>query len=434
MHIKNTGISKKFHDYFRNFLKQVNKPVRKNFLEFSKGIVLANSVVISEVVRATNNRSIVRKRVERIGNMLDKINSEELNEYMITTKHASKIHEKTIIAIDNSDTIKEYANCIEGMSKIHDGSTGENRNGFEIFGSSYIDDEGRSHMLQFELYSRETDDYKSEYMEWENNMNNLLKIIHPDAGIFVMDCGYDGEKYYNYLLKNGKDFVIRMNERRIHPRKIYFDDFKEKWDIDALPYSREKKTQIEIRNKKTNRFELVTVKLSTAKIRLTKDGEFLNLLRIKRIKKHSKMREMYLLTTLKVSGINQMISVYASYLKRWKIEELFRSIKQHFQIEKVQLRKLKRIQALYRLIMIMHNFLNNLSELSESLKNSIFYHARELQKKTQNMSLFTAVFYLAQQEWGYWKHHIHDMFFRTPKVPQKQLQLNFNTDYLINIL
>jgi hypothetical protein len=371
--------------------------------------------------------------VERIGRMLDTVDSKELNEYMITTKHNINIHEKTIIAIDNSDTIKEYAECMEGMSKIHDGSKGELKNGFEIFGSSYIDDEGKSHMLQFELYSREDEEYKSEYEEWEKNMDNLDKLLHPDAGIFVMDCGYDGSKYYDYLLKNGKDFVIRVNDRRVHPRKVYFEDFKEKWDIDALLYSKEKKIQVKIRNKKNNRLEDVTVKLSKAKIRLTKNGEHLNLVRIKRVKKGSRTREMYLLTTLKVSGIHQMLNVYETYLKRWKIEELFRSIKQHFQIEKVQLRKVKRIQAMYRLIAIMHNFLTHISGWSESVKNSVYYYAKKLQRNTQKMSLFTAIFRLAQEEWSYWKYHLHSMFFRSAGHYNNPHQLSmFSNDLLLN--
>ncbi len=430
MQKKDTPISKKFHDYFRSFLKQVKRPIKKNFLELSRGLILGSTVIVSEIVRINNNDCRVRKGVERIGNMLDKIESYELNEYMIATKHAPNIHAKTIIAIDNSETVKEYAKCLEGMSLVHDGSKKEIKNGFEIFGSSYIDDQGKSHMLQFELYSRETDEYKSEYKEWEKNMNSLCKIIHPDAGIFVMDRGYDGSKYYNYLLKNEKDFVIRVNEKRAKPRKVYFEDFKEKWDINALPYSKEKKTQVEIKNKKTNRFELVTVKLSKAKVRLTKNGEQLNVVRIRRLKKGSKTREMYLLTTLKASGINQMISVYETYLKRWKIEELFRSIKQHFQIEKIQLRKLNRIQSLYRLIVMMHNFLTDVSCWSESVKNSIFYHAKQLQKNTQKMSLFTAILKLTQKEWSYWKYNLHSMFFRSNHNLQNQLQLNLSFDYL----
>ena len=430
MQTKDTPISKKFHDYFRSFLKQVKRPVKKNFLELAKGVVLANTVIVSEVIRVTDKKLRVRKGVERIGNMLDKIESYELNEYMIATKHAEKIHEKTIIAIDNSDTIKEYAECLEGMSRVHDGSKGELKNGFEIFGSSYIDDEGKSHMLQFELYSRKTDEYKSEYKEWEKNMDSLLRIIHTDAGVFVMDCGYDGSKYYDYLLKNEKDFVIRVNEKRTKPRKVYFENFKEKWDVNALPYSKEKKTQVTIKNKKTNRFELVTVKLSKASIRLTENGESLNLVRIRRLKKGSKTREIYLLTTLKASGINQMIKIYETYLKRWKIEELFRSIKQHFQIENIQLRKLNRIQSLYRLIAIMHNFLTDISCWSESVKNSIFYHAKQLQRNTQKMSLFTAIFRVTQEEWSYFKYHLHSMFFRSKGHSHNQLQLNLNIDSL----
>ncbi len=303
MQKKDTPISKKFHDYFRSFLKQVKRPIKKNFLELSRGLILGSTVIVSEIVRINNNDCRVRKGVERIGNMLDKIESYELNGYMIATKYAPNIHEK-----------------------------------------------------------------------------------------------------------------------RAKPRKVYFEDFKEK------------KTQVEIKNKKTNRFELITVKLSKAKVRLTKNDEQLNVVRIRRLKKGAKTIEMYLLTTLKASGINQMISAYETYLKRWKIEELFRSIKQHFQIEKIQLRKLNRIQSLYRLIVMIHNFLTDVSCWSESVKNSIFYHAKQLQKNTQKMSLFTAILKLTQKEWSYWKYNLHSMFFRSNHNLQNQLQLNLSFDYLTPVL
>ncbi len=434
MHKQDTLISKKFHDYFRSFFKQVKRPIKKNFLELARGLVLGNTVIVSEVVRINDKKINVRKGVERIGEMLDKIESKELNEYMLFTKHARNINENTIIAIDNSDTIKEYAKSLEGMSRVHDGSKGEIKNGFEIFGSSYIDDEGNSHMLQFELYSRETNTYESEYKEWEKNMNSLCNIIHPDAGIFVMDCGYDGNKYYEYLLNEQKDFVIRINDRRPKSRKVYCQEFKEKWDIEALPYSKEKKIQVKIKNKKNNRLEDVTIKLSKVKIKLKENGEFLNVIKIKRIKKGSKSREMYLITTLKASGVQQMLNVYEIYLKRWKIEELFRSMKQHFQIEKIQLRKLKRIQAMYRIICIMHNFLRYIEIWSEKTKNSVFYKAKKIQNNTQKMSLFTAIFRLTKEEWMYWQFNRHSMFFRSINSSNNSLQLNlFSNNLLFNL-
>jgi hypothetical protein len=432
--MKNTPISKKFHDYFRSFFNQVKRPIKKNFVELSKGLVLGETVVMSEVIRKTTEKLCVRKGVERLGRLLDNIDSKELSKYMLASKHFKNIHEKTIIAIDNTDTVKEYAKCIEGMSTVHDGSSGETKNGFEIFGSSYIDDDGKAHMLQFELFSREVEEYKSDYKEWEKNMKSLLKNIHPDAGIFVMDCGYDGMQYYEYLMKNGKDFVIRANDRRSNPRKVYSQNFQEKWDIDALCYSEPKKVQTQIRNKKTGKMEDVTVRLSKAKIKLTENGTSLSIVKVQRVKRGSQTRCMYIMTTLKTSGVSQMLHVYETYLRRWKIEELFRSIKQHFHIERIQLRTLVRIQALYRIIAILHNFLITLVAWSNSMKNLIFYSAKKLQQKTQKLSLFTAIFTITQKEWSYWQSNLHSMFFRRGNPTQKQSQLCiFNDNSLFNV-
>lgn len=59
---------------------------------------------------------------------------------------------------------------------------------------------------------------------------------------------------------------------------------------------------------------------------------------------------MFLLTSRKVSGKAQAIQVVRDYALRWKIEENFKYKKQQFSLEKIMVRKYKRIQGINTLL------------------------------------------------------------------------------------
>ena len=55
---------------------------------------------------------------------------------------------------------------------------------------------------------------------------------------------------------------------------------------------------------------------------------------------------MALITSRVVSGKNAVLQVVRDYLLRWKIEENFKYKKQQFALEKIMVRRYKRIKAL----------------------------------------------------------------------------------------
>ena len=80
---------------------------------------------------------------------------------------------------------------------------------------------------------------------------------------------------------------------------------------------------------------------------------------------------MVLLTSRKVSGKDQALQVVRDYTLRWKIEENFKYKKQQFSLEKIMVRRYKRIKALNTLLSYVIFFSNviNLKALGKTIRN-----------------------------------------------------------------
>lgn len=398
------SFSKSFHDYFKSSFLKFTKPVKKNFVEISRGILISGACILSMQIRATNKNIIVRKGVERFSNFLENFYELNLEESRILNKHSSNISIDTPIFIDNTDTIKEYAEVMEGLSQVHDGSKHKIGNGYEIFAAGYLDNDKKYHHLLFELFSRTEKDYKSDYCEWEKNIFKIINNIGPEKGIYVMDCGYDANSYFNFLLANSLRFCIRMNLNRDKTRQVFWNN--EKRNFDEVVFEDEQSF-----TRKTKKGKNEHVEISYAKIQLKKSGDLLNLVKIVREKYPN---PMYLLTTENVDTKAKKKNILDLYLSRWKIEEHFRALKTNFKIEGVQLRTLKKIKGLYRLICWLSNFLTWQSKKLLSDTSSYEYQIiKSYRTKTQYLSIFTALVMVFRDIWSHLKDRYHLWYFRS---------------------
>lgn len=398
------SFSKLFHDYFKSSFSKFTKPIKKNFVEISRGILISGACILSMQIRATNKNIIVRKGVERFSSFLESFYELDLEDFRILNKHSKNISEDTPIFIDNSDTIKEYAKIMEGLSKVHDGSKNEIGNGYEIFACGYLDNDNKYHQLLFELFSRTEEFFKSDYYEWEKNIGRILKTIGPEKGIYVMDCGYDANSYFNFLLANSLRFCIRMNFNRVNKRQVFWNN--EKRNFDEVVFENDQRF-----TRKTKKGKNENVQISWTKIQLTKNGDFLNLVKIVREKYP---QPMYLLTTENVDTKAKKKNILNLYLSRWKIEEHFRALKTNFQIEGVQLRTLKRIKGLYRLICWLSNFLSwQAKQIQKDKFSQEYLLIKRYRTKTQYLSVFTALVMIFRDIWSHLKDRYHLWYFRS---------------------
>lgn len=96
----------------------------------------------------------------------------------------------------------------------------------------------------------------------------------------------------------------------------------------------------------------------------------LTLVRVKtKISKHKTLR-LYLLTNLLAMTKETLIRVADSYLRRWKVEEMIRFIKQQYKLEKIKVLSIARIRNLVNILYMAVVILTRISELSHSLSKT----------------------------------------------------------------
>ena len=87
------------------------------------------------------------------------------------------MEEDTVIAVDISDIDKPYAKKMESLALVRDGSTGETKsNGYWLLDILGADVEGKDLIpLYGDLYSRESEDFKSENSQILNAVDKVIE-------------------------------------------------------------------------------------------------------------------------------------------------------------------------------------------------------------------------------------------------------------------
>ena len=133
-----------------------------------------------------------------------------------------RVQPNTVLALDLSDIRKEYAQKMENLATVRDGSTGELHQGYwlcdvtaaEVNGSEIVP-------LYQKLFSVEAKDFSSENAEVLAAVD-LIRAHTQGRGIWTIDRGGDRKKLLEPLLDRGERFVIRSTGKRtvIDRRKL----------------------------------------------------------------------------------------------------------------------------------------------------------------------------------------------------------------------
>jgi len=124
------------------------------------------------------------------------------------------------LALDLSDIRKDYAEKMEYLATVHDGSSGELHRGYwlcdatttEVYGSEVAP-------LYQKFYSAEAQKFRSEHDEVLAAVD-LIRSHTQERSIWVIDRGGDRKKLLEPLLDSAECFVIRsMGKRSVIARR-----------------------------------------------------------------------------------------------------------------------------------------------------------------------------------------------------------------------
>lgn len=337
----------------------LDKTARRFVQEAIYGIIASESVMLTEIGRHLESRISLKKTEERFSRQLIKPDIWGCLQKSILSMASERVKEKTLLILDLSDLKKKYAQKMEYLATVRDGSEdGELVDGY--WTNQVIATEVNSNEitpLYYSLYSQKSPDFESENREIIKAFDQVGKAVQ-NRGIWVIDRGADRDDLYEALLKNKRNFIIRL----VGSRDLIYEgkSLRSLWLAYAcrLPYENR---VIKIFEGKEHLFNL---RYGFLQVCLP---ELKNPLTMVVIKGFSD-KPMMLLTSLKITSKEKDLwFIISSYLKRWSIEETIRFIKQTYDLENIRVLKYVRLKNMMALLLAVFYFVAIILDQSQKL-------------------------------------------------------------------
>ena len=321
----------------------LTKPLAGFVAQMLFGIQSSQDVKLSNISRSLQEEIALIRTEKRLSRNLKSAELEKELTPQLVRMGSSRIQPNTVLALDLSDIRKEYAQKMENLATVRDGSTGELHNGYwlcdvtgaEVNGSEIVP-------LYQRLYSAEAKDFTSENAEVLAAVD-LIRKHTQGRGIWTIDRGGDRKKLLEPLLDRGERFVIRSTgTRTVSDRRKLQGSVAE---VAGRCRLRHRARIIKIQDGKEKVYDL---RYGAEPIRLPGRSEQLWLVVIDGFGEAPLM----LLTNVPIGAKDSQSLwwIVQIYLTRWKIEETFRFIKQSYNLEDIRVMKYQRLKNLVILV------------------------------------------------------------------------------------
>jgi hypothetical protein len=327
------------------------------------GMLCSQSVVLTQIGRTLQSTVSLKKIEERFCRQLKKPALWDAIHRQVLEDAGPRIDEDTLLILDLSDIAKKYAQKMEYLATVRDGSDdGELTNGYwttHVIGAEV--DSDRVLPLYQQLYSQEAPDFKSE----NTQMLAAIDRVHAAGegrGIWVIDRGGDRNVLFDRLLDSQapKEFIIRL----VGDRHVFYKGKKQL----ALELARGCKTPYSqtIVKKKDGKQTVYNLGFGYCPVRLPGHQTPLWMVVVNGYGE----KPMLLLTTQPLRRNRQVVwKVLQSYIKRWSIEQTIRFVKQCYDVENIRVLTYQRLRNMMGLLLAVFYFMA--VKLDRSAKLSI---------------------------------------------------------------
>jgi hypothetical protein len=321
----------------------LSKPAARFVSQMLFGIQSSQDVKLSNIARSLQEKISLIRTEKRLSRHLKSAELEKELPPQLVSMGSSRVQPNTVLALDLSDIRKEYAQKMEYLATVRDGSTGELHLGYwlcdvtgaEVNGSEIVP-------LYQKLFSVEAKEFTSENAEMLAAVD-LIRTHTQGRGIWAIDRGGDRKKLLEPLLDRGARFVIRSTGKRtVIDRRNLQGSVAE---VAGRCRLRHQARIIKIQDEQEKAYDL---RYGAEPIRLPGRSEPLWLVVVAGFGEAPLM----LLTNLPIAAKDSQSLwwIVQIYLTRWKIEETFRFIKQSYNLEDVRVMKYQRLKNLVILV------------------------------------------------------------------------------------
>lgn len=310
--------------------------------EMVYGIQASESVLLTEVGRTLEEPIPLRKTQWRLCRNLQRPELEATVQANVLRMAAPRIAEDTLLVLDPSDVSKKYAQKMEFLATVRDGSAHDLAKGYwtvHVMGTE-VGSETLVPLYQ-RLWSADAPDFESENEEILRAVD-AVQAHAQKRGIWVVDRGGDRINLFGPLLDKAARFLIRLRGDRHLVHKGQLLPARELAQVCPCPYT---KVITRIEGHKERRYEL---RFGFRRVRLPDREEPLYVLVI-----HGFGEEpLMLLTTERLTKSYKRLWWFVrAYMKRWSIEETIRYVKSCYDLENVRVLNYQGLQNLMPLVL-----------------------------------------------------------------------------------
>lgn len=307
----------------------------------------------------------VQEREKKMRRMLEhkELSVEVINAELLNKNRVKLISGGNYIPIDGSDLRKKKSEKIENLMKVRD-LDGKFVNGYRTINAVLIQ-KNHVQLLSSIPYSSNAEDFKSEN---ELTLNLIDKIDESvDRGdnhiTYLLDSKYDDQKYFEKI-ESYKDFFIT---RAKYLNRIVINKAGKSVSLSSLKYR-----SIGVMEYKTifvsgKKYHDIRAYFSYANMVYNKQN--LTVINVElKTQKNKKLfkKPFYLLTNInyKRASKDRITNIYHAYLKRWKIELVFKFLKTSLGWEKFGLKNYEANKKLITMVFMVAAYLYEIENIS----------------------------------------------------------------------
>ena len=312
-------MNKYIHDSIKNnsryVLKDLTKPQKKALSEIVRGLFTAGEPILRHI--AQDKTKSAKKQAEKYSYHLGNVQIQGKIEKLALKQAKKQIRKRTIIAYDLTDIAKETAKKIEKLSRVWDGSKKKPATGFLLHGVGI-----NGILTRFQMH--DSDQFTTNQIRKKIVMEISEKL--NKKGIWVIDRGNDDKQFFKFLRQELKvNFIARLKENRQVVLK-------------------ETGVKIQVKNLKAGKYRIYLMNRNNNHVDMNCEYTLI-------ISHHLEDKEpIRLIHSLKYSySKNQIVTMY---LERWGVENIFKRVKEKFELESIRVLKWQKFVNLVALIQL----------------------------------------------------------------------------------
>ena len=151
-------IQTKPHQFCDSFADHFTRPVNDFIEDMLLGILKSGSVQLNSIARSLQEKIALKKTAGRLGNHLAKAGLwQQVSQATLATQ-APLMRKCRFVIFDLSDVCKDYAQQMEGLAKVYDGSAKDLGLGYWLCNVTAVDDKAQTVIpIYSELFSHEAE-------------------------------------------------------------------------------------------------------------------------------------------------------------------------------------------------------------------------------------------------------------------------------------